>query len=60
MRDAATQFVPLQTAMSRSDGMTVKFLRSTGSALFAVPPGLPSTARLDALDGDYVGSGLFD
>jgi deferrochelatase/peroxidase EfeB len=60
MRDAATQFVPVQTAMSRSDGMTVNFLRSTGSALFAVPPGLPSGSRLNELDGDYVGSGLFD
>ena len=59
MRDAATQFVPLQTAMSRSDGMTVKFLRSTGSALFAVPPGLPTDARLNELDGDYLGSALF-
>lgn len=60
VRDAARQFVPLQTAMSRSDGMTVKFLRSTGSALFAVPPGLPLGSRLNEVDGDFVGSGLFD
>jgi deferrochelatase/peroxidase EfeB len=60
MRDAQAQFVPVQTAMSRSDGMTVNFLRSTGSALFAVPPGLPSDSRLNELDGDYVGRGLFD
>ena len=60
MRDAATQFVPLQTTMSRSDGMTVKFLRSTGSALFAVPPGLPADSRLSPDDGDYLGSGLFE
>ena len=60
VRDAATQFVPVQTAMSRSDGMTVKFLRSTGSAIFAVPPGLPDGSRVDEVDGDYLGSGLFD
>jgi deferrochelatase/peroxidase EfeB len=60
MRDATTQFVPLQTAMSRSDGMTVKFLRSTGSALFAVPPGVPTGSSLGGSDGDYIGSGLFD
>jgi deferrochelatase/peroxidase EfeB len=59
MRDAREQFIPLQTTMSRTDGMTVNFLRSTGSALFAVPPGLAAGSALDATSGDFIGSGAF-
>ena len=50
VRSPATQFVPLQLAMSKSDAL-VEYLRFTGSALFAVPPGVGP--------GEYVGQALF-
>ncbi|WP_346007399.1 iron uptake transporter deferrochelatase/peroxidase subunit [Janibacter terrae] len=51
VRDPATQFVPMQTAMAKHDAM-MEYLRFTGSALFAVPPG--------AGPGQYVGQDLLD
>jgi len=39
MRDAHRQFVPMQRALARSDGMN-EYIEHTGSALFACPPGL--------------------
>ena len=58
MRDPATQFVPLQERMSRSDAMTVEYLRTTGSAVFAVPPGVPVGTPLGT-NGGFVGQTLF-
>lgn len=50
VRDPDTHFVPVQLAMSKNDAL-VEYLRFTGSALFAVPPG--------AAAGEYVGQALF-
>ena len=50
VRDAHRQFVPMQQALARSDGLN-EYIEHTGSALFACPPGL-------AADGDW-GSQLF-
>ena len=49
-RDPRTQFVPIQTALARSDRMN-EYVKHVGSAIFAVPPG--------ARDGGWVGEGLF-
>ena len=38
-RDPRRAFVPVQTALSRSDAM-MEYLRHTGSSLWAVPPGI--------------------
>ncbi|MDN5894383.1 MAG: iron uptake transporter deferrochelatase/peroxidase subunit [Nocardioides sp.] len=50
VRDPAEQFIPLQTQMAKSDAM-MEYLKFTGSALFAVPPGIGR--------GEYVGQALF-
>ena len=50
VRDPDTHFVPLQLAMSKTDAL-VEYLKFTGSALFAVPPGVGP--------GEYVGQALF-
>jgi deferrochelatase/peroxidase EfeB len=50
VRDPATHFIPLQQAMASHDAM-MEYLRFTGSALFAVPPG--------AGPGEFVGRALF-
>lgn len=50
VRNPDAQFVPMQTRLSRDDGMH-EYLQHTGSALFAVPPG--------ARRGGYVGEPLF-
>ena len=50
VRDPDTHFVPVQLAMSKNDAL-VEYLRFTGSALFAVPPGIGA--------GEYVGQALF-
>jgi deferrochelatase/peroxidase EfeB len=50
VRNPEAQFVPMQSRLSREDGMH-EYLRHTGSALFAVPPGADS--------GAYVGEPLF-
>jgi deferrochelatase/peroxidase EfeB len=50
VRDPITHFVPVQLAMSKSDAL-VEYLKFTGSALFAVPPGVGP--------GEHVGQSLF-
>ncbi|KQV65928.1 peroxidase [Nocardioides sp. Root122] len=50
VRDPGTHFVPLQLAMSKADAL-VEYLKFTGSALFAVPPGVGA--------GEHVGQALF-
>ena len=50
VRDPRTHFIPLQRAMSKSDAL-MEYLRFTGQALFAVPPGVA--------EGEYVGQALF-
>ncbi|WP_299051903.1 iron uptake transporter deferrochelatase/peroxidase subunit [uncultured Nocardioides sp.] len=50
VRDPLTDFVPVQQAMARSDAM-MEYLRVTGSAVFAVPPGVA--------EGEHVGQSLF-
>ncbi len=51
VRDPATQFVPMQTKMAKSDAL-MEYLKFTGSALFAVPPGVTGP-------DDWIGSTLF-
>jgi deferrochelatase/peroxidase EfeB len=59
VRDPRAQYVPIQEEMSRADRMTVEYLKTVGSALFAIPPGIPEGATLgDA--GAFVGQQLFD
>jgi deferrochelatase/peroxidase EfeB len=50
VRDPATQFIPIQNAMAKKDAL-MEYLKVTGSALFAVPPGIGP--------GEYVGQALF-
>jgi len=49
--DPRTHFVPMQTKMAKVDAL-MEYLKFTGSALFAVPPGIGP--------GEYVGEGLFE
>ena len=51
VRDPRTQFVPVQEQLSKSDLLTLEYLQTTGSALFAVPAGIGP--------GEYVGQALF-
>ena len=39
VRDPRTHYIPMQTKIARGDGMS-EYLQHTGSALFAVPPGV--------------------
>lgn len=56
VRDPATQYVPMQTTLSRDDPM-MEYIRHTGSGIWAVPPGVSA----DALAGDgHVGAALFE
>jgi deferrochelatase/peroxidase EfeB len=50
VRDPDQQYIPMQTRLSRDDGL-MEYLSHTGSALFAVPPG--------ASEGGFVGETLF-
>ena len=50
VRDPRTHFVPAQRAMAGSDAL-MEYLEVTGSALFAVPPGIGP--------GEHVGQALF-
>ena len=50
VRDPRTHFIPIQNAMAKNDAL-MEYLKVTGSALFAVPPG--------AAKGEYVGQSLF-
>ncbi|MGJ6980214.1 iron uptake transporter deferrochelatase/peroxidase subunit [Aestuariimicrobium soli] len=50
VRNPLTQYVPMQTKMSKSDAL-MEYLQHRASALFAVPPGI--------MAGEYVGQALF-
>lgn len=50
VRDPDTHFIPIQNTMAKSDAL-MEYLKVTGSALFAVPPGIA--------EGEYVGQALF-
>jgi deferrochelatase/peroxidase EfeB len=50
VRDPRTHFIPVQLRMAKVDAL-MEYLKITGSALFAVPPG--------ARPGEYVGQALF-
>jgi deferrochelatase/peroxidase EfeB len=52
VRDPVSQYVPMQTKLSRDDVM-MEYLQHTGSGLWAVPPGAREP-------GDYAGSALFN
>jgi deferrochelatase/peroxidase EfeB len=48
--DPDTHFIPIQNTMAKADAL-MEYLKVTGSALFAVPPGIGP--------GEYVGQSLF-
>ena len=50
VRDPDTHFIPVQSAMAKRDAL-MEYLKVTGSAVFAVPPGLAP--------GEFVGQALF-
>ncbi|HET8970896.1 MAG TPA: iron uptake transporter deferrochelatase/peroxidase subunit [Candidatus Nanopelagicales bacterium] len=50
VRDPRTHYIPMQNTLSRDDAM-MEYLVHTGSALFAVPPGVQP--------GQFVGQSLF-
>jgi deferrochelatase/peroxidase EfeB len=51
VRDARTQYVPVQSKIARNDAMS-EYLQHTGSGLWAVPPGVP--------EGGYWGQSLLE
>jgi deferrochelatase/peroxidase EfeB len=50
VRDPRTHFIPIQTKIGLGDALS-EYVQHTGSALFAVPPGIS--------EGGYVGQALF-
>ena len=50
VRDPRTQFIPIQMKLGLGDGLS-EYLQHTGSALFAIPPGIA--------EGEHVGQALF-
>lgn len=50
VRDPDTHYIPMQTKLSRDDGL-MEYLQHTGSGLWAVPPGVR--------EDEYVGQPLF-
>ena len=50
VRDPDRQYIPMQNRLSRDDGL-MEYLQHTGSAIFAVPPGVRR--------GGFVGDTLF-
>ncbi|HPE12742.1 MAG: deferrochelatase/peroxidase EfeB [Actinobacteria bacterium] len=50
-RDVRTSFLPVQQMLARSDTLN-EYIRHTGSAVFAVPPGVA--------EGGYIGQALFE
>ena len=50
VRNPDTHFIPVQNKMAKVDAL-MEYLKVTGSALFAVPPGIG--------EGEYVGQALF-
>jgi deferrochelatase/peroxidase EfeB len=51
-RDPRVQFIPIQRRLAAGDALN-EYIRHTGSAIFAVPPGVAATGD------DYWGRGLF-
>ncbi len=51
VRDPATHYIPMQLQLSKNDTL-MEYLQHTGSALFAVPPGVASA-------GGFLGETLF-
>ncbi|BCW37401.1 hypothetical protein StoSoilA2_34570 [Arthrobacter sp. StoSoilA2] len=51
VKDPRTHYVPMQMAMAKQDTLALEYLKHTGSALAAVPPGVQP--------GGYIGEGLF-
>jgi deferrochelatase/peroxidase EfeB len=51
VRDPRTNFIPVQLAMVRDDGL-MEYIRFTSSAIFAAPPGISR--------GEYVGQSIFE
>ena len=51
VKDPRTHYVPMQMAMAKQDTLAVEYLKHTGSALAAVPPGIRP--------GGFIGEGLF-
>jgi deferrochelatase/peroxidase EfeB len=51
VRNPATQFTPVQNNLAKNDSL-MEYIQHTGSALFAVPPGVVGP-------NDYVGASLF-
>jgi len=64
--DPRTHFIPMQSQLSRNDGL-MEYLVHTGSGLFAVPPGVPDGSLVMGADGTplttaqspFVGEPLF-
>jgi deferrochelatase/peroxidase EfeB len=50
VRDPGEQFIPIQMKLGLGDGLS-EYIQHTGSALFAIPPGVAQ--------GEYVGQSLF-
>jgi deferrochelatase/peroxidase EfeB len=50
VRNPDTHFIPIQTRMAKADAL-MEYLKVSGSALFAVPPGIA--------EGEHVGQSLF-
>jgi deferrochelatase/peroxidase EfeB len=50
VRDPRTHFIPIQTRLGLRDGLS-EYIQHTGSALFAIPPGIA--------EGGYIGQSLF-
>lgn len=50
-RDIRTAFLPVQTALARVDRLN-EYIRHVGSAVFAIPPGVPDASS-------YIAQGLF-
>lgn len=67
VRDPRTHYVPMQTALARSDAMG-EYLQHTGSGLYAVPAGVPDGSLVLGADGTpvtttaspFVGQAAFD
>lgn len=51
VKDPRTHYVPMQMAMAKQDTLALEYLKHTGSALAAVPPGIRP--------GGFIGEGLF-
>ena len=58
VRDPRTQFVPMQERLATQDPMTVDFLRTTGSGLFAIPAGIPAGTPVGE-GKSFIGEALF-